>query len=318
MKPWLVLIIAFTLHSPAFALSMNGFNLDNSLVPAHQILQGGPPRDGIPSLDNPRFEEAGQTSWLQDDDLVLGVTINNQSKAYPVRILVWHEIVNDTLDSTPIVVTYCPLCGSGIAFSRQQGSQVLDFGVSGLLHNSDLLMYDRQSESLWSQIPGKAINGPRAGEVLTRLSLTHTSWKLWREEHPDSLVLSIKTGHQRDYDNQPYSGYEQAYTLYFPVENRDRRFHPKELTIGLAEGGYAKAWPFAELQKSAGKIEDTFSGKPITIHYDDRTQTAKIYNAEDNQLPATTLFWFAWYTFYPQTDIYMHPEQAPSTTRNQQ
>ena len=192
MKVWLTLFLAFTLHHPAFALSMNGFNLDNSLVPANQILRGGPPRDGIPALDHPRFEAADKADWLKDDDLVLGVTIDGQAKAYPVRILVWHEIVNDTLGDTPIAVTYCPLCGSGIVFSRQQDKQVLDFGVSGLLHNSDLLMYDRQSESLWSQIPGKAISGPRAGEVLERLAITHTSWKSWRRSVAWKAVTSMR------------------------------------------------------------------------------------------------------------------------------
>lgn len=318
MKAWLTLLLTATLHAPAFALSMNGFNLDNSLVPANQILRGGPPRDGIPALDHPRFESADEADWLEDDDLVLGVTIDGQAKAYPVRILVWHEIVNDTLSDIPIAVTYCPLCGSGIVFSRQQDNQVLDFGVSGLLHNSDLLMYDRQSESLWSQIPGKAISGPRAGDVLERLAVTHTRWRSWQSEHPDSQVLSIKTGHKRDYDATPYSGYEQAYTLYFPVKNRDRRFHPKELVIGLAKDGKAKTWPFAELQKSDGRVEDTFAGKPVTVLYDDRTQTARVHDANGTQLPATTVFWFAWYTFYPQTDVYMHPQQTPSTTRRQQ
>lgn len=292
----------------ATAVTMNGFNLDNATVPAREIHAGGPPRDGIPPIDKPRFDSADKASWLQDDDYVMGVLHNNVAKAYPIRVLVWHEIVNDEFNGAPLSITYCPLCGSGVVFDRRQADKVLDFGVSGLLYNSDMLLYDRQTESLWSQIPGKAISGPLSGQVLTRMPVSHTTWGDWRAAHPDSLVLNRETGHKRDYNADPYEGYERNYSLYFPVSERDRRYHPKELVLALAEEGKAKVWPFAELAETDGTVHDTFAGKPVVIRYDDRLQVARAFNADGEQLPATTLFWFAWYTFYPFTEVFTAPQ----------
>lgn len=296
---------------PVMAVTMNGFKLDKATVPVREIHAGGPPRDGIPPIDKPRFDAADEADWLKDGDYVMGVVHNNVAKAYPIRVLVWHEIVNDELNGAPLTVTYCPLCGSGVVFDRRQADKVLDFGVSGLLYNSDMLLYDRQTESLWSQIPGKAISGPLSGHTLTRMPVSHTTWGDWREAHPDSLVLNRKTGHKRDYDVDPYEGYERNYSLYFPVSERDRRYHPKELVLALAgEEGKAKAWPFAELAETDGMVQDTFAGEPVVIRYDDRLQVARAYNAEGQQLPATTLFWFAWYTFYPFTEVFTAEQGA--------
>tara|TARA_R110001592_G_scaffold246577_1_gene508469 strand:+ start:20751 stop:21287 length:537 start_codon:yes stop_codon:yes gene_type:complete len=153
----------------------NGFDLTNSLIPVAEILSGGPPRDGIPAIDKPSYLRAGKAHYLNDSDLVLGIVHNGIARAYPVRILVWHEIVNSEFDGEPVVITFCPLCGTGLAFSALVDRQRLDFGVSGLLHNSDLLMYDRQTESLWSQIPGQAVTGDMAGKELRRLPVVHLS-----------------------------------------------------------------------------------------------------------------------------------------------
>jgi len=180
----------------ARARVLNGFDLSAALVPPAAIEAGGPPRDGIPAIDQPRFVDAGRAR-LADADRILGIARNGIARAYPVRILNWHEIVNDRLGDEPIAVTYCPLCGTGIAFDARVGEQVARFGVSGLLFNSDVLLYDQRTESLWSQIMAKAIAWPLKGTTLTSVPIAHASWAAWRTRHPRTEVLSTETGSTR-------------------------------------------------------------------------------------------------------------------------
>ncbi len=285
----------------------NGFDLDSALVPAAEIHAGGPVRDGIPSIDQPRFLAAGKADYLRGADDVLGIVRKGVARAYPVRILNWHEIVNDDIAGARIAITYCPLCGTGVAFAAESGGRQLDVGVSGLLYNSDMLLYDRQTESLWSQIKRQAIAGPLAGRKLTALPLTHTSWSAWRREHPQTQVLSTDTGYRRDYARQPYGGYETERGLYFPVANKSRRYHPKERVLGVEIAGRYKAYPFAELSKTSGEIQDRIGGRPVTIRFDWANASARAFDARGNQLPAMTGFWFAWYAFHPQTEVFRAP-----------
>ncbi len=290
---------------PAMARSLNGFDLSASLVPAGEILPGGPPRDGIPALDAPRFIPADEAeSEVRDGDRVLGLVIDGEAHAYPIAIMNWHEIVNDTLAGRAVVVTYCPLCGSGVAFARRIAGRVRHFGVSGLLYNSDVLLYDRESESLWSQLLGRAVTGPMKGRRLEAIALEHTDWRGWRKAHPATLVLSRRTGYDRDYGRDPYAGYRQSRRLYFPVPGMDRRYHPKETVVGLVVDGRARAWPFSELARGHSPLHERFAGQAIRIEYDARSRTARIYNARGGRLPAITAYWFAWVAFHPDTQVY--------------
>ena len=152
----------------------NGYLLNDALIPADEIHHGGPPRDGIPAIDTPQFVDADAAGFLKPSDRVLGIERNGVRKAYPVAILNWHEIVNDRFADEPLVVTYCPLCGTGIAYLSVSGGVELKFGVSGLLYNSDMLLYDRETESLWSQISRQAISGPMKGRKLKSVPVMHT------------------------------------------------------------------------------------------------------------------------------------------------
>jgi len=143
----------------------NGFDLSNALVPVEEIHAGGPPRDGIPSIDEPRFQPAGEIRFLSDSDLVFGVGEGRDRRAYPLRILVWHELVNDVVGGRPLVISYCPLCGTAMAFDRRVRGRTLTFGVSGLLYQSDVLMYDRETESLWTQLGMEGVSGSFADEA---------------------------------------------------------------------------------------------------------------------------------------------------------
>lgn len=292
----------------ATAATMNGFDLDGALVPAKEILSGGPPKDGIPAIDKPVFIKASAAKTMHDDDRVLAITRHGISKAYPIRIMNWHEIVNDRFGEESIVVTYCPLCGSGIAFKADVAGKSLKFGVSGLLYNSDVLLFDRQTQSLWSQILSKAVTGSMKGNTLTAVPITHTSWADWRRLQPDTLVLSEDTGFKRDYEDNPYAGYDKREDIIFPVRFRAQGYHPKEQVLGLKINGKAKAYPFLELAKGAGEspyiVKDSIEGQNITVRFDKKHKSAQAFDAQGNQIAGVTLFWFAWYTFNPQTAIY--------------
>ncbi len=293
-------------HSAGFASFNNGFDLTVSLIDSNKIFAGGPPKDGIPAINTPKFIDPEKASYLQGSDRILGVEINGVSRAYPIAILNWHEIVNDQIDNTYFAVTYCPLCGTGVVFSSRVEGQNLDFGVSGLLYNSDVLLYDLQSESLWSQILGKAVTGKFAGQSLEILPVTHTNWSDWQKNHPQTQVLSDQTGYSRDYRRNPYQGYEKSRNLYFQVAHTaPASFHPKERVLGLEINHQFKAYPFSEIDKvGKSRITENFAGKQFTIHWDRENQRAMIMDASQNPVPTIEGFWFAWFAFHPDTEVF--------------
>jgi hypothetical protein len=242
------------------------------IVPLDQIVNGGPPPDGIPSIDNPKFVNIQQAAnFLSDSDLVLGVNINGDVRAYPLSILVWHEIVNDKVGGVPVAVTYCPLCFTNQVFNSTIGSsQVLQFGTSGKLYNSNLVMYDRTSKSLWSQALGQGIVGKYAGQKLQRIPFDISYWKDWKQLYPNSKVLSKDTGFSRPYGADPYGDYYTSDQLYFPVSNHDNRLGLKEKVIGLDNigGGLGKeqykAYKLQQIE-SLKVINDEINGKPVTL-----------------------------------------------------
>jgi len=287
------------------AVTMNGFDLDESLVAEDQVKRGGPPRDGIPSIDNPKFIAMDAVDFLKADDRVLGLVINNEARAYPIAILNWHEIVNDEFDGQAVVISYCPLCGTGMAFEPEL--PVKEFGVSGLLYNSDVLLYDRETESLWSQIMSKAISGPLKGTNLNALPLTHTSWLDWKNQHPDSLVLSTNTGYSRDYSKSPYGGYEKSNKIFFPVSASNQRFHNKEWVLGVNIGETYKAYPFSELEKVTSPVKDKISGELIEVIFDRENSSARALDEQGREIPTVMAYWFAWYAFHPDTKVFQTP-----------
>ncbi|MFV1997378.1 MAG: DUF3179 domain-containing protein [Acidiferrobacterales bacterium] len=284
----------------------NGFDVENALVPADQIHQGGPPRDGIPAIDNPEFVSSAEADYLQNRDYILGFNLNGITKAYPIKILNHHEIVNDSFGDRNIVITFCPLCGTGIAFAPEANGESLQFGVSGLLYNSDMLLYDRKTNSLWSQITGMAISGPLRGTRLRTLPITHTTWQDWRKRHPDTVVLSTRTGYRRNYQRSPYGDYTSNSDIYFPVTYQSRRYHPKERVIGIEVNGKFRAYPFSELGKTKGRIRERFNGIPVSIIFDKINGSGQA-SSNGKPLQQMTAFWFAWYAFHPDTSIYTSP-----------
>ncbi|MBT5550635.1 MAG: DUF3179 domain-containing protein [Nitrospina sp.] len=283
-------------------IALYGFDTSRHSIPVDDIYDGGPGKDGIPAILQPKFISADQAdkSLLKKSDRVLGIVHQGQAKAYPIKILNWHEIVNDRAG----VVTYCPLCGTGMVFDAQVKGRKLTFGVSGLLYQSDMLLYDHQTESLWSQIKSEAVTGSLTGTRLKLLSSTHTNWQSWKTRHPKTLVLSSDTGYRRNYDRDPYQGYENSERLMFGVNTTSRKHHPKEKMIGIEIGKVAKAHPFSELSKAKTPLRDVVNKKSIQIFYDRKSKTAIIRDDENRELPAVVGFWFAWYTFHPDTQVF--------------
>ena len=194
------------------------------LIDLDEIRSGGPPPDGIPPIDAPRFEHAGTVDWLGETEPVLALEIDGEARAYPLQVMTWHELVNDAIGDTPVTISYCPLCNSALAYDRRLGDRVLDFGTSGSLYNSSLVMYDRQTESLWTHFDARAVVGYLTGETLVTYPVSTVSWADFRGAYPDGLVLSRDTGFSRSYGINPYVGYDDINTSPFlydgPVDGR--------------------------------------------------------------------------------------------------
>lgn len=278
-----------------------GYGEDSpSSVPIKDIQQGCERPDCIVPIDAPKFVEASSAHYLSDDDLVLAIQIGQTARAYPVRILNYHEVVNDTIEGEPVAISFCPLCGSGAAFSRRVGGRTTTFGVSGLLYNSDLIMYDRASKSLWQQITGTALLGPRRGEVLTTVPLTMSTWASWRAAHPDTEVLAPPDADGRYAEATPYGDYDSSERLMFPVSANDPRIHPKTVVFGIVIDGQPMAVSERLLSRD-GEVKAEIGGRRFVWSrmangsVEVRDEHDKVY------LDAHRMFWFAWFSFNPGT-----------------
>lgn len=282
----------------------NGFDLSNATVPASEILSGGPGRDGIPAMDRPKFVLAKHVRFLQPDDEVVSISVDGVTRAYPLRILVWHEIANDTLGGVPVAVTYCPLCGTAMVFGRRIGDRRLTFGVSGLLYQSDVLMYDRQTGSLWSQLKMEAVSGPLVGTGLVWLPSEQLTWGAWKRRNPGGEVLSTDTGLRRDYSRQPYKGYEKRDATMFPVPRHRQELRNKEWVAGIVVNGEAAAYVLNRL-KSHRVVDDVVGGTDVRVEYDAPAHAVRAANTQDGKaLPVVKVYWFAWQAFHPDTRLW--------------
>jgi hypothetical protein len=257
--------------------STDGWKTDFSKhgVPLSEISSGGPPRDGIPPLDHPQFvkpEEAAK--WIKGREPVIALDLDGSHRAYPLQILIWHEIVNDQVARVPVTVTFCPLCDTAIVFDRRVDGRILDFGTSGNLRKSDLVMWDRQTESWWQQATGTAIVGALTGTVLSVFPAAIVSFSTFSQAYPDGSVLSRETGFDRTYGENPYPGYDDAKTPPFLFKGpTDGRLPPKEKVVAVSVGGDDVAYPYSVLQKR-GVVQDTVGGTPIAVFYQSGTASA--------------------------------------------
>ena len=240
-------------------------NFPAPLVDIDRILSGGPPPDGIPAIDDPQFDIAEEVYWLSDVEPVVVLELDGEARAYPVQILTWHEIVNDTVGATPVAVSYCPLCNSALAFDRRLDAQVLDFGTSGRLYNSSLVMYDRQTESLLTHFDGRAVVGTLTGSTLEGVSVQMASWATFRDAHPTALVLNRNTGFVRDYGRNPYPGYDDVNTVPFLFDgDLDGRLAAQTRVVSIRGESESIAISLDELA-TIGSISTTIDNQPIVV-----------------------------------------------------
>jgi len=269
--------------------------------PWSELIQACPHRDCIPAIDSPSFVAAKDASFLHEDDIVIAVSLAGEARAYPIRILVRHELVNDNIGGTPLLVSYCPLCGSGLVFDRELDGEAVEFGVSGLLHNSDLVMYDHKSASLWQQITGTAFAGAKRKQVLAAIPSSMTTWSQWRSAHPNTRVLSMDNGlPPGSYEHWPYGDYANSDRLMFPVSLRDARAHPKMVIYGADIDGHAVAYAQDYLREQR-LLEDEIAGRALIVTYADDGGVTVSEPKSGRSWLAHRLFWFAWYSFHPDT-----------------
>jgi len=295
-----VLLAMVLFSSTVTYAGLDEFDLSNNAVDLSAFTSGGPRKDGIPALTKPKFIPANKATYLRDNDRVVGIFIEGQAKAYPIRILNWHEIVNDEVADTPIAVTWCPLTRSAVTFDRRLKGTTLEFGVSGLLYKSNVVMYDRNDEGLWSQLKMEGLTGKFAQERLKQIPAMEMTWGHWLREHPDTLVLSRKTGHRRDYNRDPYKDYHHNSETMFPLAGADLRLPPKSLVIGIQIGDIAKAYPLTALKQP---IDDHIGGMDVNIKPVEGG-TAVMTDNDGNITPSVVAYWFAWSAFHPDTLIY--------------
>jgi len=311
------------------------------VIPLDKIKGGGPPKDGIPSIDDPKFAEVQGSQFVRDSDVVIGLEINGDARAYPLFILVWHEIVNDNVGGVPVAVTYCPLCYTNQVFERVINGQEVEFGTSGKLYNSNLLMYDRLTDSYWSQGLGYAVTGDLTGTALKILPFDVITWGDWKKLHPDTVVLTTDTGHLRSYATDPYGDYYTDPRIIFPVDNMDDRMHPKEIILGFFEDGVYKAYKQNDVElntvinddvgqtpvmlvsfysQNSRAFERTLDEQVLEFEFTDEkildTKTKSEWNydglsisgpLEGSQLARMSMFpgfWFEWIAFHPETEVW--------------
>ncbi len=287
-------------------------------VPLDEITSGGPPKDGIPAIDAPTFETALDVDWLGEREPVIAVTVEGLTRGYPIQVLMWHEIVNDEIQGRPIAVTFCPLCNTSIVFDRRLDGDVLDFGTTGKLRNSDLVMYDRQTESWWQQFSGEAIVGELTGRKLDQIAARIVSWDAFRTTYPESEVLSRETGFVRDYGRNPYTGYDDADSPPFfgAANDDDRRLAPKERVVYVEVGDDAIAVPFSVFAEIPS-LTTTVGGVKTTVRWrgdvasaldaaeigGGRDVGAVTVTVDGKPVPFHEPFWFAVAAFRPDVRI---------------
>jgi hypothetical protein len=254
-------------NPPAGATAEFRTDFSKHVVPYREILSGGPPKDGIPALDHPRFVGVPEADrWLTADEPVIALQVGADARAYPVQILIWHESVNDTVGGVPLAVSYCPLCNTAIAFERTVHGRVLDFGTTGRLHFSNLIMYDRQTETWWQQATGLAIAGTLTGTQLVFRSAALLSWAAFKAAHPSGRVLSRDTGYHRPYGENPYTGYDTVdqRPFLFTGPATPRALPPMARVLTVTLRGDAVAYPFALLRK-VHVVDDTIGRTPVVV-----------------------------------------------------
>jgi hypothetical protein len=268
-------------------------NTDKAIIELEELKRGGPPKDGIPAIDNPQFVSTDEArSWIAGKEPVIVVQYEDVVRAYPLQVMIWHEIVNDRINGDPLLVTFCPLCYSALVFERTVDGEELEFGVSGFLRHSDLVMFDRKTETLWQQFTGKAIVGDYVGTTLEQIPSQIISFNQFKENYPAGTVLSKSTGYDRNYGRNPYTGYDDINnTPLFGAGNDDGRLPPMEKVIGVKLNNHHKAYPSSVSRKKQVINDEIANTLVLVVHTDGATSALdEAQIAESKESGSTGVF----------------------------
>lgn len=277
-------------------------------VPLDEIISGGPPKDGIPPIDNPKFISVKEADeWLKDDQPGVAFSRGGTHHFYPYQILVWHEIVNDTVEGQKVLVTYCPLCLTGYVLDPLVKGERVEFGTSGKLWNSNLVMYDRKTDSLWSQVLAEAIVGEMTGTKLTILPSDQVRYGNWKKQFPSGQVLSQDTGATRFYGYNPYGDYFSVTSFATSLTKpSDSRLPSDSFVFGIIINGKAKAY-YVQAIKEKGTVEDVFEGQTIILRHDKELDVVRMFkkltDGTEERINPISGFWFSWVATHPETEL---------------
>jgi hypothetical protein len=289
---------------PGATPSVGGFRLTGARVPVAQIVLGGPAKGAIEAIDAPRFATLEQARWVLAESPVLGLARGGEAHVYPVHVIERHQVVNDVIAGAPVVVTYDPLAGSPAVYERSVDGRTLDFGVAGLLYNSNFLLYDRATESLWSQFRGDAVAGELAGARLARIPIRQEPLATFVERHPGALVLEPPS-ERIDYRYSPFTTYWVENRIPSRVDAVDPRFHAKEVVLGVSRDGKSRAYLGSLVTAAGGRVDDEFAGRKLHIEYSSERAVFR-YDAPEDVL-VQEAYWFAWKAFHPDTEVWHDP-----------
>jgi len=292
MRRFLVLFLLSVLLAPAQQFSKGNWQTDRSKksIDLNDLKLGGPPKDGIPAIREPEFVSAEDAaSWVAGREPVIVVELGGEARAYPLQILVWHEMVADQIGDVPLLVTYCPLCNSSIAFDRRVDGQVYDFGVSGMLRHSDMIMFDRQTDSLWQQLTGEAVVGNLTGKKLDIVTSQVVDFASFAKNFPSGKVLGRPTGHNRPYGSTPYAGYEQAGRVMFPALVKRPIGPPLQRVVSFTLEGKSRAYTFGRLRQ-AGVVDGKIKKTRYVVFYDGAALSTMEQIARSRQVGSAGVF----------------------------
>ena len=303
--------VSLTDHSKSSSISRSLETTDKikHIVPLDQLISGGIAENGIPSIDEPKFESvAVADQYLNNDGLGIAIEQKGAVKFYPYQILVWHHAVNDIASGIPILVSFSPLAYSGAVFERTVSGSIQDFGVSDRVYNNDLLLSDRKTKSLWDPMLHEASVGDLAGTSLSFYPFSIMTWNDFKQAHPNGNVLSRKSGAERDYTHDPYENYYSDDRILFPVSSKDDRLPSKEMIVGVETTEGWKAYPIKQIEKML-TIQDRIGTLSISIETEKNSSVIRVSLVDTNgtqikELPFIESYWFAWSAAYPQTEVY--------------
>ncbi|MCA9401669.1 MAG: DUF3179 domain-containing protein [Candidatus Omnitrophica bacterium] len=316
IRSFLSCSIFMTFLAQTASASIGEFDQSNPQIDLNLLKATGADKDAQAAIDQPEYVKADKISYIRDDEMIVGVVIGNEERAYPVKILNWHEVINAEYIGQSLkvyyAVTWSPLTNTPIVFDRTVFAEVLEFGVSGLLLNNNLVLYDKTYQGLWSQMLAKGLSGPLSYHRLDILPSEYTTWGQWKKAHPNTRAITLKTGYWKDYNKDPYQRYRHQQKILYPVEHQDKKYFNKRIGLGVSFEGIHKLYFLDRLEKIKDqpaldkigevevKIEKTPAGSWQVFRIDDLPENANRYIA------SFPVYWFAWKAFFPDTEVYEH------------